>query len=63
MKKIEAMRELTRLSDGTMAILTGETNYSVLRIILNRWLNKIEAMDENAFQNCENWMDVYNIIG
>lgn len=62
MTNMKARCELVNISAGTLALLTGETNYSALDIIVNRWIAKIDAMPEGTFETCNNWEDVLNIV-
>lgn len=63
MTKCEAMSCVMKVSSGTVAVLTGKTTYKELADILNDWLDKIQAAAPGTFWQCENWMDVLELIG
>lgn len=58
----QARCAIAGISSGTLAIIVGETNYSVLDMIVNRWISKIDKLPEGTFDNCETWEDVLNIV-
>lgn len=62
MTNMQARCELVNISAGTLALLTGETNYSAQGIIVNRWIAVIDRMPEGSFETCENWQDVLAIV-
>ena len=62
MSKNQAMREITRLTSGTIAAITGKTKYEQIDATVCGWIEAIAAASETAFEKCENWMDVLAII-
>ena len=62
MSKSQAMREVTHLSSGTIAAITGKTKYEQIDAIVCGWIEAIAAANETAFKDCESWKDVLNII-
>ena len=62
MTKNNAMREVTHLSSGTIATITGKTKYEQIDAIVCGWVEAIAAADETAFKDCENWRDVLSVI-
>ena len=62
MSKNRAMYEVSHLSSGTIAVLTGKNKYEQIDAIVCGWIEAVAAMDESAFKGCENWMDVLATI-
>lgn len=62
MTKNKAMWEVTHLSSGTIATITGKTKYEQIDAVLCDWIKAISDASEDAFQNCENWNDVLDVI-
>ena len=58
----QARCAIAGISSGTLAIIVGETNYSVLDMIVNRWINKIDKLPEGTFDACETWREVVEIV-
>lgn len=62
MSKSEAIREISRLTSGTIARVIGSTKYSAIDDAVNRWIITADAMPDDAFTSCEAWPDVLQII-
>lgn len=62
MTKNEAIREISRLTSGTIAGIIHNTKYSAIDDAVNRWIITSDAMPENAFTTCENWMDALKAV-
>ena len=62
MSKSEAIREIARLTSGTIAGIIGNTKYSAIDDAVNRWIITADAMPDDAFTRCEAWPDVLNVV-
>ena len=62
MTKSEAIREIATLSSSTLARICGSTNYSIIDDCCNRLILAASNMKEDAFCDCENWIDVLDRI-
>jgi hypothetical protein len=62
MTKSEAIREIATLSSSTLARICGSTNYSIIDDCSSKLILAASSMAENAFEGCENWMDVLDRI-
>lgn len=62
MTKAEAIREIATLSSSTLARICGSTNYSIIDDCCNRLILAASSMNEDAFCDCENWIDVLHTI-
>lgn len=62
MTKNEAIREISRLTSGTIAGIIHNTKYSAIDDAVNRWIITADAMPDNAFTTCENWTDALKAI-
>ena len=62
MTKNKAMWEITHLSSGTIATITGKTKYEQIDAIVCSWIEAIAAAADTAFKDCENWRDVLSVI-
>ena len=62
MSKSEAIREIARLSSGTIAGIIGNTKYSAIDDAVNRWIITADAMPDDAFTTCENWHDALKVV-
>lgn len=62
MSKSEAIREISRLTSGTIARIIGNAKYSAIDDAVNRWIITADAMPDDAFTTCENWRDALNAV-
>lgn len=62
MTKTEAAREVMLLSSGTIACIIKDCRYSAVTDTINKWAHRIADAAPNAFKDCENWMQVLDII-
>lgn len=62
MTKTQAAREILRLSSGTIACLIKNPFYNAINKAVYEWVTVIGNADDNAFEHCENWMQVLDII-
>jgi len=62
MTKSEAIREISTLSSSILARICGSTNYSIIDDCSSKLILAASSMAENAFEGCENWMDVLDRI-
>ena len=62
MSKSEAIREIARLTSGTIAGIIGSTKYSAIDDAMNRWIITADAMPDDAFTICENWRDAIKAV-
>ncbi len=62
MSKSEAIREIARLTSGTIAGIIGSTKYSAIDDAVNRWIITADAMPDDAFTSCETWPDVLEVV-
>ena len=62
MNKSEAIREISRLTSGTIAGIIHNAKYSAIDDAVNRWIITADAMPNNAFTTCESWMDALKAI-
>jgi hypothetical protein len=62
MTKSEAIREIATLSSSILARICGSTNYSIIDDCSSKLILAASSMAENAFEGCENWMDVLDRI-
>ena len=62
MSKSEAIREISRLTSGTIARIIGNAKYSAIDDAVNRWIITADAMPDDAFTTCENWRDVLEVV-
>lgn len=58
MNKINAKREFSQLSSGTLATLTGKKTYSELDMELE---NILTFIDNTDISECENWKSIWNL--
>ena len=59
MSKIEAKRELGRLSSGTLARMTGLRRFEDIDAVI---ADMISAIDHIDVSDCETWHDVWNRV-
>jgi hypothetical protein len=62
MSKSEAIREIARLSSGTIAGIIGNAKYSAIDDAVSRWIITADAMPDDAFTDCEAWPDVLEVV-
>ena len=62
MSKSEAIREIARLSSGTIAGIIRNAKYEAIDDALNRWIITADAMPDDAFTSCENWRDALKAV-
>lgn len=62
MSKNEAIREISRLTSGTIARIIGSAKYSAIDDAVNRWIITADAMPDDAFTTCENWRDAIKAV-
>lgn len=58
MTKADAIREIATLTSSTLARICGSTNYSIIDDCSSRLILAASSMADDAFEGCENWMDV-----
>ena len=62
MTKNEAMQQIRLLTSGTIAKIIGSPKYERIDAASCDWILAIADKPENAFEACENWMDVLHTI-
>ena len=62
MTKNQAMWAITHISNGTIANLIESPKYSAIDAAVCKWIEAIASAPETAFEACENWMQVWEII-
>ena len=62
MSKSEAIREIARLSSGTIAGIIHNAKYEAIDDAVNRWIITADAMPDDAFTSCVAWPDVLEVV-
>ena len=62
MTKNEAIRSIARLSSGTIAHIIGSYKYEHIDAASCKWIMTAAEMADNAFEHCEDWTDVLEIV-
>ena len=62
MTKNNAIQEIATLSSSTLARICGSTKYERIDDCCNRLILAASSMKDNAFKDCESWLDVLHTI-